>query len=488
MGVSAQTLPIIVGYGAHLITTPFVLNRLGLTNFGIWALTGAVAQYAALLDLGVSRAITRFVALYHAQADHRREKAVVGGSVAVIAVLGFILLSIALAMPTPLGKVVGVGNADLSRILFSCSVVVFITGVLASMFRGASIGRGRMVAGNIGLAFQRASVAVGGVIGLMISPALGHFAIGSAIGGVFGFLGTLLAIFADEREIRIGMPKLSVMSDVISFGLKGQAAALAEIVLLQYPKLLAGIIVSPAAAGVYELGSRLALGARAIGTSTSSVITAHLSRSFSIGGHPGVRQDYARLAQRNAVACIFPLYFFTATSFSVVPAWLNSSSSGVVLVLIALSVIFAVSGATGIAIAATYALDKLGVVVATAAFGSILAVILSLPLAHFAGLAGIVAGLGLSTLLSSVAGVIAIHLVVGIPLREFFSPVAGPFAVGAVSVTASLPIGLYVQPSDRGSSLLPLVVSATIYVALFLGLSWRLGYLPDFRILKGRRP
>ena len=38
-------------------------------QFGVWAVTGAIAQYARLLDFGITRSLARFVALYDAEGD-----------------------------------------------------------------------------------------------------------------------------------------------------------------------------------------------------------------------------------------------------------------------------------------------------------------------------------------------------------------------------------------------------------------------------------
>ncbi len=57
------------GYLFSFLSAPIVLAGLGLRNFGIWALTGALAQYGALLDLGVGVSLTRYIAVHE---DDRR--------------------------------------------------------------------------------------------------------------------------------------------------------------------------------------------------------------------------------------------------------------------------------------------------------------------------------------------------------------------------------------------------------------------------------
>jgi len=487
LSASAQTLPIVIGYGANLLGTPFIVASLGLTSFGLWALTGAVAQYGVLLDLGVSRAIVRYVALYHAQNDREKERAIIGGCVIVIVIMGCLLMSLPLLIPAQLGHLIGTDDMSLARLLFISSIVVLITGILGAIFAGASIGRGRTVAASIGVAIQRASVVTGGIVAIIFNPTLWHFALGSATGGAIGLFVVLIAILLDEREIRIARPRMSIMRDLISFSLKGQVMSVAEIVLFQSGKLLAGIIIGPAAAGAYELGSRLALGARAFGTSASSVLSAHLTRGYALNGPEELRRDYARLVQRNAAVSNFALLFLVATSFSVVPIWLGSAHEDVVWVVIALTTAYTVNVSTGVTNAVAFAMNQLGIVTIVAIGGSLLAVALELPLAHYVGLKGILIGMVAAIIASSMGGVIVIHRANSIPWASFFSSIRGPFAVGLVSVAFAIPVGILCSPTDRASAIIPFMCSAGIFCTLYTILGWRLGYLPAVASLTGWR-
>lgn len=481
LGASAQTLPILFGYGANLIATPFVVANLGLTNFGLWALTGAIAQYGVLLDFGVSRAITRSVALYHAQEDEYKERAVVGGCVMIVGGLGCFLMAFALLIPSQLGHLIGLRDAGLARILFISSIVVLITGLVGGMFSGASVGRGRMVASNIGIAVQRAGVVTSGVIAILINPTLAWFAVGSAVGGSIGLLLVLLAILVDEHEITIGIPRAVVMRDLISFGLKGQGIAVSEMVLFQSAKVLAGVIIGPAAAGAYELGSRLALGARAIAGSAANVLGAHLTRGYALKGVAEIRRDYARLVQRNAAVSNFGLLLLTATSFSVVPAWLGVNHIDVVWVVIVLTLVYTVNTSTAVTLAAAFALNQLGMVTVAALAGSLLAVALELPLGLIAGFHGILIGMALAIVISSLLGMALVHRRNGIPLTDFFEPLTGPFIVGGVSTALAILVGIFCFPTDRASAIVPFLCGAGIFCALYMALGWRLGYLPTIK-------
>jgi O-antigen/teichoic acid export membrane protein len=56
---------IVIGTG--LATTPFILDRLGPSMYGLWALVGSVVAYGGLLDLGMTTAVVKYVAEYRAR-------------------------------------------------------------------------------------------------------------------------------------------------------------------------------------------------------------------------------------------------------------------------------------------------------------------------------------------------------------------------------------------------------------------------------------
>ena len=93
-------------YAGRLVTlatwfflTPYILGRLGDSDYGLYALIGSVTGYAALLDFGMTTAVTRFVAESHARRQPEEAEAVVATALSLytgLAVL-VILVSVLLA-------------------------------------------------------------------------------------------------------------------------------------------------------------------------------------------------------------------------------------------------------------------------------------------------------------------------------------------------------------------------------------------------------
>ncbi len=64
-----------------LIIPPLLITRLGKEGYGVWMLVGQVIAYLAILDLGVSSSIGRFVAKYNAKNDFTNLSCTISSSI-----------------------------------------------------------------------------------------------------------------------------------------------------------------------------------------------------------------------------------------------------------------------------------------------------------------------------------------------------------------------------------------------------------------------
>ncbi len=68
-----NTVSNVLGKGLNLgvwfFLTPYLLRRLGADTYGLWAVVGLVAAYGALLDLGITSAVAKYVAEYRARGE-----------------------------------------------------------------------------------------------------------------------------------------------------------------------------------------------------------------------------------------------------------------------------------------------------------------------------------------------------------------------------------------------------------------------------------
>ena len=480
IGAIAQVLPLIAGYGLNLLATPYVVYRLGLHDFGVWAMTGALAQYAALLDLGASRAVNRYVALFHARGNADGDRAVVGICVSAVLSLGAGFTLFVLLLPGIPEKVLRTGDPALTRFLLLCSVSILTCGLAARVLAGASFGRGRQVPANIGLAVLGITQVTGGVVALTFSANLHSFALGTVAGAAVGLCAVVGAIVLDEGRITIGPPRMAMAREIIGFGLKSQALGAADVVLFQSGKIIAGIVIGPAAAGAYELGIRLVQGVQAVGSAASVAVTTHLTRAYATDGIAAIQLQYSRLTRRNAAAAIFLPFLLGTTAFSAVTLWLGEPHAAVVAVAAALSFGIAVNVSTAVCAATMFAIGRSGTIGATAVASATVAVAVAIPMTRVLGYSGLVAAFAVWFVAGNLLGVWFLQSRIGIPMSTFLRAVAGPFAVALLACAAAAPINFIAAPHDRISAFIPFVASATVFCVIYIALGSWLDYLPRF--------
>ena len=488
LGSAAQLLPILFGFGTQLLTTPYVVSKLGLHDFGIWALTGALAQYAALLDLGVSRAANRFVALFHAAGDIKRERAVVGICTTTLVLLGALLAGLVTIFVNPLSRVLHTDDPSMARYLLLCAVLILIAGMVARMFAAASAGRGRYVPASVGVAILSSLQAVGGASALAFVPTLTAFAGGTVAGTISGLVIVSVIILVDERRIVIGMPNTTLAREIVGYGLKSQIAAAGDLLLLQSGKLIAGLIVGPAAAGVYELASRLAMGAQMFGAAPAAAITPHLTRGFVANGMTGIERQYEHLTRRNTAVAIFVPLAAVATAYSAIPLWLGNAQHQVVMILLALLPGIAINVSTAICSSALMAVGRPSSVAQVTVVGGLAQTILAVCFAYIWGMPGIAVAFLLGVPAAKLLGLLYMHKQLKIPANLYFRAVAGPYGVGVIATIISIPIGIVVAPVTRIEAVWPFVASLTLFVSVYCVLGWKFHMLPRVPLKVLRRP
>lgn len=81
-----------------MLFTPFLIRSLGQSEYGVYQLIFSITAYLALLDLGVSNAIVRYIAKYRANGDMQKQREVFGIAIIFFAAIAVIVLIVGLAL------------------------------------------------------------------------------------------------------------------------------------------------------------------------------------------------------------------------------------------------------------------------------------------------------------------------------------------------------------------------------------------------------
>jgi O-antigen/teichoic acid export membrane protein len=88
----------IISLSISLFLTPFMLHRLGGTQYGLFILISSLATQGALLDFGIAPAVVKFVAETHAQRDYVRGRGIIATAMSLYCLLALAVLLIAAAL------------------------------------------------------------------------------------------------------------------------------------------------------------------------------------------------------------------------------------------------------------------------------------------------------------------------------------------------------------------------------------------------------
>ena len=77
---------------AGMFLTPFIVHRMGSAQYGLYTLAGAIVPYLMLLDMGMGKTITRYVAHYRAHRDAEGESQFLTTATHIYGIITVVLL------------------------------------------------------------------------------------------------------------------------------------------------------------------------------------------------------------------------------------------------------------------------------------------------------------------------------------------------------------------------------------------------------------
>ena len=474
-----------VAAAVGLVLTPLVIAKVGVVGLGLWGAAWSLSHSAGLLDLGLGATYSRFAA----RALARRDLEALNGALAVGT---GIHLSIALVVggaalagaPALLRTVAPEAEAipGAVGVVVLTLVTVFLRGSL-SAWRGVVAGAQRSdLLGRIGAVASFAE----GIAGAAVLLA------GLGLGGLAA-VSCLTAILTTAFEARLAhrlCPGLAVRPfrasrvhyrDVLSFGSRLQVTRALEVLGSHAPRLILAAGPGLTAAGVYDLGARLA-NAACTGAALPLRVVLPLAGHLEARGEKG-RLDtlLGRTTGYVALLALGPLVAILLAADLLLVAWTGQPAPAGAAGSARLAVVaLAIALVTAPFRLALRAIGRVGLeAVATAAATGTL-VLLALALAPRHGAAGVAA----AGIVAALAGSLVLVALASRARPDTLSARAPLAAVGRVAVAAILALAagaliVAIAPSSavvtRGAAighaalLLPAVMLVFAVAAIVMG-------------------
>jgi O-antigen/teichoic acid export membrane protein len=478
---AAQSAPTVASFAFGILLAPLMLDRLGLAQFGVWAVTGALAQYARLFDFGVTRSLARFVAFYDARGDRRGVEEAMSVGILAVAALGAIVVVAAALVAPLLSDVLGVLDPGEMRIVLLSSVGILISNLLADVINAVPVGLRQMGPPNVAATISATVNFVASVVVLSLSTALPLYAVvnfGAAILCLPLAITSLLYVWSRPLFSR---PNMGRAREIAGFGLKSQMITVAELVNVQTDKLIIAAMLGPKTAGAYEIANRVVQGVLAFGTMTLSALIPTATAEIVERGKEVIEEFYSRFTKRS-LSIALPMFGVLCVSCPfLLVAWLGEKPPETDQIVILLSLAFSASLTTGVAMTLVMSDGDPGLVAQTAILVVILNVASTIIVAPIFGLWGVLIATVGAEVTASTVFMVRFHRRYGLGWGDFGRAVGPPVAL---TLAAAVPFALVYAagvdvPDSRGPALVGLVATGGTYGLICWIAGSRLEMLPE---------
>ncbi len=383
--------------------TPFLVNRLGNVQFGLWAIIGGVMAYGGLFDLGVSSAVVKYVGEHTDLDDVPGVEKVIHSSFAVYMAIGAAVLVftgvaavvVPLIFPIP-PELVGT----------SMTLVAITGGSLAlnfplGMYNGVLLGLQRHHVVNAadilwGVGTTAGAVVVvaagGGLVGLALVYLAGN-TLGQAIR-----IGYLVIKHPEVRWLRIRFDR-AASGKIFNFSIWAFLLRLAVTLRSRTDEIVVGASLSVAAVTPYFVGMRLSDALDRLTGQLTTALFPYGSRLDALEDREGLRHMYMTAGRSNLAIAMPMALFMWIQAPRFIEAWMGpgfeqSTLTARLLILAVMCQVFVAVGHTSLK-----SINRHQAIASWSMVEVLANLALSLILVRFYGLAGVAAG----TLIPAVA-------------------------------------------------------------------------------------
>jgi O-antigen/teichoic acid export membrane protein len=477
----AQSAPVLSTFVFGFVLAPIMLDRLGLAQFGIWAVTGALAQYARLLDLGITNSISRFVALYDAEGNRRAVEETIGVGLLAAGFVSLVMLVLAVATTPLVHDVLGVIGAGEMRVVLLSAAGIAGANLLAAVISSVPIGLRRMGPPNVAATLGNVVNFLGSIAALVFSTRLDVYALANLGAAVAGLVFAVVALVWVWARPFLRRPTRARGMAIIGFGVKSQLVILADLVNVQTDKLIIAALLGPKTAGAYEIANRVVQGVLSLGILTLSAMIPTATADLVKRGRQVIAEYMGRYTVRS-LAISFPLFGAVCISAPyLLEAWLGEVPADSVSVIVLLSLAFAINLVTGVAMTLVVADGHPGVVAQTAGLLVALNLGATLFAAPIFGFWGVLLATVLAQIVVSVIFMVRFHRRYELGYGPFLEAVAKP---AAVVLGAAAPYGVWYLlggggADGRGPAFLGVLLTGGVYFVVVWLIESRMELLPE---------
>lgn len=459
----------IVVFPIPFLLIPFILGKVGISDYGVYAVLFAVIGFTALTDLGMAATLTKHVAEHYAKGDFAALKRLLDtGLMFYLLVCLFVMSALWAAsgrLLPGLFRNISIPYHELRHVWL---VIILITGIniLAAPFSSVVGGLQRMDLGSV-LGFVNVIAnAVFTVLFLSLGWHLRGLVYANLAGALLG-LGLLVGF------VHKLLPNISInpflfdrqeMKEVFTFSWRLYVTQVGFVFQCQIEKVYLGWLVGMTPVAWYNIASTAGIKARRVPELLLSPVMAAASELDARGDAEKLKELYYRAHKYMAFLSIPLVVLVAVLCRQFVNLWLGPQLIVVAipLALLVLTNIFNLITGPGYYI--TIGQGELSPAVKACVCGTVLNVVMSFFLIRFYGFSGAVLGTITSAAFGMTLFMYLFHRYSGYPYKRLFAEsYLKPLGASLAGAAACFPIRS-LKPIGWGGLVLEVVIFGVVYL------------------------
>lgn len=466
-------------YFLGFLLTPYIIHRIGIERFGVWAIANTAINFIIYFDLGISSSFVKYIAEYNAKKDYEMINKVINTGLAFS-----LFFCISMSVLFLLSKNFFIGLLKFSPELygdvlftFFGILTVFIINYVFTVFKSILHGLQRIDLTNMIFII----VSFPGTIGLVLFLSQGYGLRGYVYNSVMVALVTVISYAVCAYRVLpqiVIHPKffsLEMLKKLWEFGFKVEISNYSEFINKQLDKILLGYFLNLRMVAFYELGSKIAL---TVGTLPAVMLQSIEPASSELDAENDTRalnNLYTR-GTKYIVFLAFPLsLFIIMNASSVMHFWMSGlgyEKSALTIQVLMIGYFFFLVNSVGRLVARGMGIPQFEMVSALIILG--LNILLSVVLIIIFGFAGALIGTSMSAVIGSSFFMIRFHrhikrtvtsFLKDVYLKPFFSCI---LAILASSLIDFLLYFLDYSPSGRFGYFIYLSLKGIVFSGMYL--------------------
>ncbi|MHA1381622.1 MAG: lipopolysaccharide biosynthesis protein [Candidatus Helarchaeota archaeon] len=464
---SALGISVIVGF----LLTPFIISHIGKTGYGIWVLIGSIIGYYGILDLGVTSAITRYVARYFGQKNYVAISETINTALVIFFIIGIVIVCASFIIAKPLSNFfdISINNSNEFRLALIILGISAAVGFPGNLFGAVLRAHENFVTFNVISGFIVLIRA--GLIILFLSNGFGLLGvayshlISSIINVSLNYLVCKLKF--SYLKIKLNSVSWSVVGILFGFGAATTVGTIADIMRFNLDSFVIGKWVNVPSVAIYGIAALMVryylkfsyLGAQII----------FIPRYSAIDGKG--QRDYLRTLFLKSLSISSFLSFCVGTLIIIfgrqfILLWVGEEYLDAVPVLFILTGAYAIALAQTPGISLVYALKKHYLFAAVSIVEGITNFLLSIYLASRYGIIGVAMGTAIPMFIVKLfVQPIYISRIIGISIKKYFLQLVPSFCL---SVGLIFLKNFFTQVSLLDNGYISIIIKSIPFILIFL--------------------